>query len=105
MLESGDACSGGDRTVVVWTRDAGGVYQPAALRCHSHIAWQAAFSPSGRRCATVSEDGTAVVLDVVSRQELACFAPKVGMRAVCFINEDELLCGGGDGSLFVVHLA
>ena len=94
----------GDRTVVVWTRGAEGAMLPTSLRCHAHIAWQVAFSPNGKRFTTVAEDGTAVVFDTCPLREVACFAPLVGMRAVSFVSDDQLLCGGGDGSIFVVRL-
>ena len=97
-------CRSGNRTVAVWTRGAEGAMLPTSLRCHAHIAWQVAFSPNGKRFATVAEDGTAVVFDTCPLREVACFAPLVGMRAVSFVGDDQLLCGGGDGSIFVVRL-
>ena len=90
--------------MMVWKRDNDGVFTPTALRTHTHIAWQVAFSPSGHRFATVSEDGTAVVYDTASGREVACFAPRTGMRAVCFLTDDSLICGGGDGTVFVVRI-
>jgi WD40 repeat protein len=97
---------GGDRTVVVWKPTALDTLASSVtvLRCHTHIAWQVAFSPSGAAFATVSEDGSAAVLDAASLHQLACFAPLTGMRAVCFADEDSLVCGGGDGTLFTVAL-
>ena len=103
--------SGGDRTVRIWRREAttsadaplsftGG----APLRNHAHIVWQCSFSVDGSRFATVSEDGTCVVFAVDSGDEVACFAPTSGMRAVCFVGNDAVICGGGDGTMFFVDL-
>jgi WD40 repeat protein len=122
---------GGDRRVGVWRVnyhvDTGtGTGTPVVnervqlLQNHSHIVWQCCFSDDGSKVATVSEDGTAIVFDVGRSHatgsgifetveqpacvEIACFAPCSGMRAVCFMGPHALLCGGGDGTLFVVNL-
>jgi WD40 repeat protein len=94
--------------VVVWRRnlDEPGSFSftPTPMRLHTHIAWQVAISPSGRQFATVSEDGLAVVCDTASGEEVACFAPRTGMRGVCFASETRLICGGGEGTLFAVDI-
>jgi WD40 repeat protein len=94
--------------VVVWRRNVDDVdpfsFTPTPLRVHTHIAWQVAFSPTGGRFATVSEDGLAVVCDTATTSEIACFAPRTGMRGVCFASESRIVCGGGDGTLFAVDL-
>ena len=90
---------------MVWRPSEDGGFQPTAIRAHTHIAWQTAFSPTGATFATVSEDGTAVVFDTATGAEVACFAPRTGMRAIAYTDEDTLVCGGGDGTLFLVKLA
>lgn len=71
---------------------------------HQHIVWQCALSPCGSLAASVSEDAHCVIYNVRTWQEVACFAPGVGMRSVVFENSDTLWAGASDGRLFRIKL-
>jgi WD40 repeat protein len=93
-----------DRSLRVWNSTTGECEATSIL--HSHIIWRVNVSGDGTRLVTSSEDGTAVIYDMESMQEIFCFAPRVGLRSCALShNGKHAIFGAVDGTLYLTHFA
>ena len=69
------------------------------LKGHTAIVFDAAFTPDGRRCVTVSEDRTARLWDTASRRELLLLDEDTSYTAVAFSPDGSRLVTGGNDRL------
>jgi WD40 repeat protein len=79
--------------------EAGG---PVRLSGHTRVVHAVTFTPDGDRLASASDDTTARVWDVASRQELLSFTQSASVRDVAFSPDGNWLATGGADRL--VHL-
>lgn len=91
-------CSGGeDRIGRVWSLDG---ERRAELKYHRNRIWDVAFSPSGGRIVTGGGDHQVAVWTANSSELVGAIRAHDGLvLAVAWINEQEFVSGGSDGTL------
>ena len=94
--------------LVVPTPDAAPRLVPATGRHHfPDLVWSVRFSPSGRRLASGSDDGSVVAWEIDTRKEIARFVCQPGqVFGVAFSpDESKLACAGLGGDVLIRDLA
>ena len=83
----------------VIVRDSATSEPVGELKGHTAIVFDAAFTPDGRRCVTVSEDRTTRLWDTASRRELLLLDEDMSYTAVAFSPDGTRLITGGNDRL------